>query len=87
MPLPATKVALVPPPSPTGQRHHRDRRSRATRAAGRIGGDVKLDIVNAHPFAAAFGTVVDAFEADDVVETGTNLRIHAAQGEWGVVNV
>ena len=44
-------------------------------------GVVELDVVDAHPVAAAVATVVDALEADDVIEAGTDLRVHTGQSE------
>ena len=37
---------------------------------------IHLDIVDTHPIAAAVGIVVNAPQAHDVIEPGTNLRVH-----------
>src|SRR5205807_9885475 len=47
----------------------------------RSGHRVKLDVVKAHRIAATFGAVVNASYGYDVIETRTNLCIHAGQAE------
>src|SRR5439155_11540953 len=58
---------------PDGPRKHRGR--------DRFAGAIKLDIVDAHPTAAAAVTVADALKADDVIGPWTNLRVHSGQSE------